>query len=342
MNLADAAEKREMDGAQADRVAAEKAILAKAASNKVKAAGDIAIDAINAKSEALQQKNQAEKAVVDACARVEQLEAPQAKATAEWIATSQAVQSDTVKEEEAVASRAIISRTFGDAEREEEGAEKAAEFAAKDAKDSQAEHEAYSKLLSEKRLGLGKAEDELNDLDVSRKGVEVQAKHNDVELVKTLANQKHARKLVKVEHAIMLKAKKDAADIVERSAAEKTIYEAAKEESHRAAAKGFHKLYEKVEAEQQLKEACTKAPTPPEAPTEEPANCTTITGTQCVFPFRYAGTSYDRCTSYSNNGVPWCSTQTDDAGNHIVGNYDSCNLDTCQQANQTDEEVPAN
>ena len=35
----------------------------------------------------------------------------------------------------------------------------------------------------------------------------------------------------------------------------------------------------------------------------------------CVFPFRYKGRTYTKCTDYeSTNGQPWCATKVDSDG----------------------------
>ena len=47
----------------------------------------------------------------------------------------------------------------------------------------------------------------------------------------------------------------------------------------------------------------------------------------CVFPFTFAGRTYDKCTTvgYGNEQVPaWCSLQTDENGTHIAGNEGLC------------------
>ena len=46
--------------------------------------------------------------------------------------------------------------------------------------------------------------------------------------------------------------------------------------------------------------------------------------TSCVFPFQYAGDTYDDCTTADNNGVPWC--YADEAG-ATWGNCDYCSYD---------------
>ncbi len=52
----------------------------------------------------------------------------------------------------------------------------------------------------------------------------------------------------------------------------------------------------------------------------------------CVFPFTARGKTYSTCTydhSYVVKSLPWCSTRTDDRGNHIIGNVGSCEDPSC-------------
>merc|ERR1712064_221109 len=63
--------------------------------------------------------------------------------------------------------------------------------------------------------------------------------------------------------------------------------------------------------------------------------CTTTAGTACVFPFTYMGTTYTSCTNAGGFQTPWCSTKTDQYGNHIIGNYGDCNSNTCTAAATT-------
>ena len=40
----------------------------------------------------------------------------------------------------------------------------------------------------------------------------------------------------------------------------------------------------------------------------------------CTFPFVYDGTEFDACTSHGDpDNALWCSTQTDESGQHIGG-----------------------
>lgn len=48
--------------------------------------------------------------------------------------------------------------------------------------------------------------------------------------------------------------------------------------------------------------------------------CLTLTGQPCVFPFRYRGHFYTGCTAHSDMDTrPWCSTSTDNFGQHLPG-----------------------
>ena len=55
--------------------------------------------------------------------------------------------------------------------------------------------------------------------------------------------------------------------------------------------------------------------------------CMTVDGqdpnTECVFPFNFGGVTYDGCifvgTAYPGETRPWCSTQTDGNGDHVMG-----------------------
>jgi len=60
------------------------------------------------------------------------------------------------------------------------------------------------------------------------------------------------------------------------------------------------------------------------------AGCMTKSGdkpwTKCKFPFNFSGAWYHGCTKKSHNAL-WCSTKTDQYGNHLSGNWGNCNDD---------------
>ena len=66
------------------------------------------------------------------------------------------------------------------------------------------------------------------------------------------------------------------------------------------------------------------------------SECHTVGGNHpnvdCVFPFKYGGFTYNNnlCpTVGSADGLPWCSTMTDDEGVHLDGNWGHCS-DGCK------------
>jgi len=69
-----------------------------------------------------------------------------------------------------------------------------------------------------------------------------------------------------------------------------------------------------------------------------PNKCKTIAGPSnnkdCIFPFVFNGTRYNRC-AYDSDGF-WCSTKVDSTGAHITGNWGICGAN-CPKVN-----VPSN
>jgi hypothetical protein len=57
--------------------------------------------------------------------------------------------------------------------------------------------------------------------------------------------------------------------------------------------------------------------------------CKTAGGNQpnmnCVFPFRYKETEYESCvTPLPTDLMPWCSTEVNSDGNHVIGAWGDC------------------
>ena len=73
----------------------------------------------------------------------------------------------------------------------------------------------------------------------------------------------------------------------------------------------------------------------------------TVDGKACVFPFRYAGTLYNDCTTVDDAaGRAWCSTRTDPQDNtHVQGNWGHCALPIsttrCDNVERTPSPTPA-
>ena len=62
-------------------------------------------------------------------------------------------------------------------------------------------------------------------------------------------------------------------------------------------------------------------------PLSTAAQCETIAGDQCLFPFTYQGTTYYSCTvEDSDNGSPWCAVQVRSGPRRTVmpGKWDDC------------------
>ena len=91
-----------------------------------------------------------------------------------------------------------------------------------------------------------------------------------------------------------------------------------------------------------LQELTRAASPPPPSPTEPPVAqgqgkhnllqlkeaCTVLDvhpGRPCVFPFEYLNATFRTCTNVdADGGRPWCSTQTDEAGRHVTGQWGHC------------------
>ena len=64
----------------------------------------------------------------------------------------------------------------------------------------------------------------------------------------------------------------------------------------------------------------------------ESTNCLTTSGNYCIFPFQYAGRTYSTCITLGSSESPWCSTKTDESGNHIAGSEEICDS-SCSSTN---------
>jgi len=72
--------------------------------------------------------------------------------------------------------------------------------------------------------------------------------------------------------------------------------------------------------------------------------CATTAASPCVFPFKYKGTTYDRCTD-AGQYKPWCSIEVDINGEHVTSSLlgqtwgycsDSCSRDCATDCNTCD------
>ena len=65
-----------------------------------------------------------------------------------------------------------------------------------------------------------------------------------------------------------------------------------------------------------------------------PAACETIGSKPepCIFPFKYEGQKFDRCTSVdTEDGSLWCATEVDKDGNVLDGRWGDCNENCPEQ-----------
>merc|ERR1712110_1340619 len=66
--------------------------------------------------------------------------------------------------------------------------------------------------------------------------------------------------------------------------------------------------------------------------------CTAVSGSACVFPFRYKGIVYNKCSDAANTEISdsqaWCSTEVTSGGEHIDGKAAAC-PNTCEGAATT-------
>jgi len=53
--------------------------------------------------------------------------------------------------------------------------------------------------------------------------------------------------------------------------------------------------------------------------------CKSVGGKQCIFPFKYKGASYSKCTTEdSENSVAWCATELDETGEVVKNSWQDC------------------
>jgi len=71
------------------------------------------------------------------------------------------------------------------------------------------------------------------------------------------------------------------------------------------------------------------------------AGCRTVSGPDegalCAFPFTWHGKVYRQCTSSHNDGILWCSTQTDWQGNYVDDKWGHCS-DSCSGCGTLEED----
>ena len=78
----------------------------------------------------------------------------------------------------------------------------------------------------------------------------------------------------------------------------------------------------------------TTTTTTPTTTTTTTGPCRTVSGdvvnTDCVFPFRFGGQTYNGCIlQYHEGGEAWCSTSVDGSGTHQSGSSGNCDLANC-------------
>jgi len=54
-----------------------------------------------------------------------------------------------------------------------------------------------------------------------------------------------------------------------------------------------------------------------------PNTCSTRSGQSCVFPFKYKGVEYLKCT-YADSPTPWCATEVDSSSNVFTNKWGDC------------------
>merc|ERR1712119_38936 len=66
--------------------------------------------------------------------------------------------------------------------------------------------------------------------------------------------------------------------------------------------------------------------------------CSTLTGSQCIFPFRHLGQDHHACT-LAGSPVPWCATSTNTDGTLIQNKWGECRLHSSSACQVETEEA---
>ena len=76
-------------------------------------------------------------------------------------------------------------------------------------------------------------------------------------------------------------------------------------------------------------------------PSPIPAACKTVGSKSepCIFPFKYGGQTFNRCTSTdAQPGSVWCATEVDDKGEVIDGRWGNCDTG-CPGASELESSI---
>ena len=67
---------------------------------------------------------------------------------------------------------------------------------------------------------------------------------------------------------------------------------------------------------------------------------------KCIFPFKYDGNTFERCTNYGisqhNPNSSWCSIKVDENKHHVRNNWQDCQNFTCGTNQSNTEESSSN
>ena len=59
------------------------------------------------------------------------------------------------------------------------------------------------------------------------------------------------------------------------------------------------------------------------------AECVSVNGEPCIFPFKYHGKTFDKCTHYdANDGKVWCAVAVSSGGD--MTKWKDCNTEACK------------